>query len=122
MTKVHYFWSQKSIQFIFDFDPEVEFYLNLGAFQNGDMLGIYFNLANWIEYVEGKSSFNKVDENGDAVTVDPFLKLRIQRQNFDGTAFRKLPNLDTYRRPRAKFMLQNISLAAKVVETLIENA
>ena len=77
----------QSIQFIFDFDPELEFYLNLGAFRNGDFLGVYFNIDKWIEYASGTSPFNEFDENGKAVKVDPFFKLKIVRKNYDGNAF-----------------------------------
>ena len=77
----------QSIQFIFDFDPELEFYLSLGAFRNGDFLGVYFSIEKWIEYATGRSPFNKFDEEGVLVPVDSFFKLKIVRENFDGNAF-----------------------------------
>ena len=61
----------------------------MGAFRNGNFLGVYFSIAKWIDYAEGRSPFNEFDENGDAVTVDPFFKLKIVQKNFDGNAFDK---------------------------------
>ena len=59
------------IQFIFDYAPEIQFYLNLGAFRQQNFLSIYLNIFNWIEFMEGRSPFKK-DE------TSQIIKLKIQ--------------------------------------------